>query len=107
KEIEKKLQERYVKKIGDVFAFKVKDGPGVSEALWVVDAKNGKDSVVSDAGKKADCTISMSDSDLLELMTGQLNPQKAFFQGKLKITGNMGMSYSAQNLQLTAGKAKL
>uniref|UniRef100_A0A9J7YRA6 Sterol carrier protein 2 n=2 Tax=Cyprinus carpio TaxID=7962 RepID=A0A9J7YRA6_CYPCA len=97
-------KERYVKKIGGVFAFKVKDGPGGSEALWVVDAKNGKDSVVS---KKADCTISMSDSDLLELMTGQLNPQKAFFQGKLKITGNMGMSYSAQNLQLTAGKAKL
>uniref|UniRef100_A0A8C2CN04 SCP2 domain-containing protein n=1 Tax=Cyprinus carpio TaxID=7962 RepID=A0A8C2CN04_CYPCA len=108
KEIEKKLQEeRYVKKIGGVFAFKVKDGPGGSEALWVVDAKNGKDSVVSDAGKKADCTISMSDSDLLELMTGQLNPQKAFFQGKLKITGNMGIAMKLQNLQLTAGKTKL
>ncbi|XP_042626320.1 sterol carrier protein 2-like isoform X1 [Cyprinus carpio] len=61
----------------------VKDGPGGSEALWVVDAKNGKDSVVSDAGKKADCTISMSDSDLLELMTGQLNPQKVQFNDGL------------------------
>ncbi|XP_042626329.1 sterol carrier protein 2-like isoform X2 [Cyprinus carpio] len=76
-------KERYVKKIGGVFAFKVKDGPGGSEALWVVDAKNGKDSVVSDAGKKADCTISMSDSDLLELMTGQLNPQKVQFNDGL------------------------
>ncbi|XP_042575275.1 sterol carrier protein 2 [Cyprinus carpio] len=110
KEIEKKLQEEgeaYIKKIGGVFAFKVKDGPGGSEALWVVDVKNGKGSVTNDAGKKADCTIAMSDSDLLELMTGQLNPQTAFFQGKLKITGNMGMAMKLQNLQLTPGKAKL
>uniref|UniRef100_A0A9J7ZJC9 Sterol carrier protein 2 n=1 Tax=Cyprinus carpio carpio TaxID=630221 RepID=A0A9J7ZJC9_CYPCA len=77
------------------------------EALWVVDVKNGKGSVTNDAGKKADCTIAMSDSDLLELMTGQLNPQTAFFQGKLKITGNMGMAMKLQNLQLTPGKAKL
>ncbi|KAI2667263.1 Sterol carrier protein 2 [Labeo rohita] len=110
KEIENRLQEdgdAYVKKIGAVFAFKVKDGPGGSEALWVVDVKNGKGSVTNDAGKKVDCTISMSDSDLLELMTGQLNPQTAFFQGKLKITGNMGLAMKLQNLQLTAGKAKL
>lgn len=26
-------------------------------------------------GKKADCTLTMSDQDLLELMTGKLNPQ--------------------------------
>uniref|UniRef100_A0A672T869 SCP2 domain-containing protein n=1 Tax=Sinocyclocheilus grahami TaxID=75366 RepID=A0A672T869_SINGR len=110
KEIEKKLQEEgeaYIKKIGGVFAFKVKDGPGGSEALWVVDVKNGKGSVTNDAGKKADCTIAMSDSDLLELMTGRMNPQTAFFQGKLKITGNMGMAMKLQNLQLTPGKAKL
>ncbi|XP_051553235.1 sterol carrier protein 2-like [Myxocyprinus asiaticus] len=110
KEIEKKLQEEgeeFVKKIGGVFSFKVKDGPGGSEAFWVVDVKNGKGSVTNDAGKKADCTIAMSDADLLALMTGQMNPQTAFFQGKLKITGNMGMAMKLQNLQLMAGKAKL
>lgn len=26
-------------------------------------------------GKKADCTLSLSDEDLLDLMTGKLNPQ--------------------------------
>ncbi|KAI5612592.1 non-specific lipid-transfer protein, partial [Silurus asotus] len=110
KEIEKRLQEEgeaYVKKIGGVFAFKVKDGPGGKEALWVVDVKNGKGSVTSDAEKKSDCTIAMSDADLLDLMTGKLNPQTAFFQGKLKITGNMGMAMKLQSLQLTPGKAKL
>ncbi|KAJ8378487.1 hypothetical protein AAFF_G00239510 [Aldrovandia affinis] len=109
-EIEKKLLEegeQFVKKIGGVFAFKVKDGPEGKEALWVVDVKNGKGSVDNDAEKKADCTIAMSDADLLALMTGKMNPQTAFFQGKLKITGNMGMAMKLQSLQLQPGKAKL
>uniref|UniRef100_A0A3B3RNK3 Sterol carrier protein 2 n=1 Tax=Paramormyrops kingsleyae TaxID=1676925 RepID=A0A3B3RNK3_9TELE len=109
-EIEKMLQkegEQYVKKIGGVFAFKVKDGPGGKEAMWVVDVKNGKGSVDNDTAKKPDCTIAMSDTDLLSLMTGKMNPQTAFFQGKLKITGNMGMAMKLQNLQLQPGKAKL
>ncbi|XP_036899145.1 sterol carrier protein 2 [Sturnira hondurensis] len=110
KEIEKKLEEegeQFVKKIGGIFAFKVKDGPGGKEATWVVDVKNGKGSVLPNSDKKADCTITMADSDLLALMTGKMNPQSAFFQGKLKVTGNMGLAMKLQNLQLQPGKAKL
>uniref|UniRef100_A0A8C9FAW6 Sterol carrier protein 2 n=1 Tax=Pavo cristatus TaxID=9049 RepID=A0A8C9FAW6_PAVCR len=110
KEIEKKLQEegeQFVKKIGGVFAFKIKDGPGGKEATWIVDVKNGKGSVAVNSDKKADCTITMADTDLLALMTGKMNPQTAFFQGKLKISGNMGMAMKLQNLQLQPGKAKL
>lgn len=109
-EIDKKLQEegeQFVKKIGGVFAFKVKDGPNGQEATWFVDVKNGKGCVHNDTDKKADCTISMSDTDLLALMTGKMNPQTAFFQGKLKITGNMGLAMKLQSLQLQPGKAKL
>lgn len=62
---------------------------------------------ISVVDKKADCTITMADSDLLALMTGKMNPQSAFFQGKLKITGNMGLAMKLQNLQLEPGKAKL
>ncbi|XP_074506694.1 sterol carrier protein 2 [Sebastes fasciatus] len=110
KEIEKQLQEegeKLVKKVGGVFAFKVKDGPGGKEATWVVDVKNGKGSVSTDAGKKADCTLTMSDEDLLELMTGKLNAQTAFFKGKLKIAGNMGLAMKLRNLQIAPEKAKL
>ncbi|NWX21052.1 NLTP protein, partial [Aegotheles bennettii] len=110
KEIEKKLQEegeQYVKKIGGIFAFKIKDGPDGKEATWVVDVKNGKGCVAVNSDKKADCTITMADTDLLALMTGKMNPQTAFFQGKLKISGNMGMAMKLQNLQLQTGKAKL
>ncbi|CAN9503116.1 unnamed protein product [Ophioblennius macclurei] len=110
REIEKLLQkdgEGLVKKVGGVFAFKVNDGPGGKDATWIVDVKNGKGSVSNDPGKKADCTISMSDQDLPELMNGKLNPQTAFFKGKLKIAGNMGMAMKLQSLQVGPGKAKL
>lgn len=40
-----------MKKIGGVFAFKVKDGPGGQEATWVVDVKNGKGCVDMNSGK--------------------------------------------------------
>lgn len=44
--------EQFVKKIGGVFAFKVKDGPNGQEAIWYVDVKNGKGCVHNDAGKQ-------------------------------------------------------
>lgn len=44
--------EQFVKKIGGVFAFKVKDGPNGQEATWIVDVKNGSGCVHNDAGGK-------------------------------------------------------
>lgn len=41
-----------MKKIGGVFAFKVKDGPNGQEATWVVDVKNGSGSVHNDTGEE-------------------------------------------------------
>ena len=35
---------------------------------------------------KADVTLTIKDADLVDLMSGKLNSQKAFFQGKLKVT---------------------
>lgn len=106
-EIGNRLKENgteYVKKINGVFCFKIKKGD--KEGVWVVDAKNGSGSVKFDPAGKGDVTIAMEDDNILALMTGQLNPQQAFFQGKLKITGNMGLAMKLQQLQSQA-KAKL
>jgi len=107
-EIENELKQNgaeYVKKINGVFCFKLKSGD--KEGVWVVDAKNGQGSVSFNPNGKGDVTISMEDENLVALMTGKLNPQQAFFQGKLKIAGNMGLAMKLQQLQPKAGQSKL
>ena len=42
--------EQFVKKIGGIFGFKVKDGPDGKEATWIVDVKNGNGCVHNDTG---------------------------------------------------------
>ncbi|KAK8739905.1 hypothetical protein OTU49_003259 [Cherax quadricarinatus] len=95
-----------VNKVKGVYCFEVKGGPGGSEAKWIVDAKNGSGSVTLNGTAKPDVTISMNDSDLVDLMEGKLNPQKAFFQGKLKIKGNMGLAMKLQEFQKQAQQLK-
>lgn len=58
--------EQFVKKIGGVFAFKVKDGPGGKEAIWIVDVKNGTGSVHNDAGE------SVLNADSIDLWTDDI-----------------------------------
>ena len=69
---------------------------------------------------KADVTLTLSDADMFDLMIGKLNPQQAFyqvrgffpvsknsehcFQGKLKISGNLGLAMKMQEFQKHAQK---
>ncbi|CAL4070243.1 unnamed protein product [Meganyctiphanes norvegica] len=94
--------ETLIKKVKGVYCFIVTGGPNGAQVKWIVDAKNGSGSVTKDGTTKPDCTITMKDADLVGLMTGTLNPQKAFFQGKLKIKGNMGLAMKLQEFQKTA-----
>ncbi|CAG0890854.1 unnamed protein product [Darwinula stevensoni] len=105
-EIEKSLKEdgaNWVKKVNGVYLFRVKNDKG-EEGIWLVDAKNGNGKVVFGQEGDADVVLSVNDTDFFDLMLGKLNPQKAFFQGKLKVKGNLGLAMKLQEFQKTAAE---
>lgn len=103
----KKDGAEYVKKIKGIFAFHVTNGPGGSSETWVIDVKNGSGSVERGSNKKADCTFTLADNDLFDMMTGKLKAQQAFFSGKMKMKGNMGLAMKLQQIMPATPPAKL
>ena len=80
-----------VNKIKGVYQFNVVTAKGTQS--WTVDLKTGPTGSVKEAAaEKADCTLTMKEEDLVLLMTGKLDAQKAFMEGKLKLAGNMGLA---------------
>lgn len=65
-----------MKKIGGVFAFKVKDGPNGQEATWFVDVKNGNGCVHNDTGKTTRGSGGQYQGALLSCLTVQTYSNK-------------------------------
>ena len=79
---------------------------GQAAGTWTVDLKSGNGSIDTGPAKpKADCTLTVSDDDVVALATGKMDAMKAFMSGKLKVGGNVML---AQKLQaVLPAKAKL
>jgi putative sterol carrier protein len=58
------------------------------------------DAIDVQPGKHAspNITLTMTESDYLDMINGKLNGQMAFMTGKLKIAGDMGLALKLQNL---------
>ena len=66
---------------------------------WTVDLKSGSGSVTEGPAKpKADCTLTLSDDDLVGLFDGSLDAMKAFMGGKLKIGGHVMLAQKLKAL---------
>jgi sterol carrier protein 2 len=87
-----------VQKVKGVYHFKLTPAGGQQQS-WTVDLKNGAGSVQNSAPATADCTITMAEQDFVDLLTGKINGQQAFSQGKLKIAGNMALAMKLSLLQ--------
>jgi putative sterol carrier protein len=91
-----------VKQINGIYKFNI-DGK-----IWIVDLKNAPGSVKEGtAADTSDCTIMMKENDFVDMMSGTLDGQSAFMQGKLKLTGNMALAMKLSQLRSNAPKAKL
>jgi 3-hydroxyacyl-CoA dehydrogenase/3a,7a,12a-trihydroxy-5b-cholest-24-enoyl-CoA hydratase len=73
-----------VSDVGTVFQFKLSD----PESVWTIDlAKEGR--VVAGETAKPACTFEVSDADFMKMVAGELDAQKAYFGGQLKIGGDV------------------
>ncbi|MBK7972460.1 MAG: SCP2 sterol-binding domain-containing protein [Deltaproteobacteria bacterium] len=63
--------------------------PVTAAASRTVDLKSDSPSVTEGDAGNAECTITVSAQDFLDIDTGKLNPQVAFMSGKLRIKGDM------------------
>jgi len=85
-----------VKAVGGTYQFNLKNSSGKTQQ-WSLDLKNGTGAVGVGAPAKADCTLTLADEDFVSIMTGKVNAQQAFMQGKMKISGNMGLATKLSN----------
>jgi WS/DGAT/MGAT family acyltransferase len=60
-------------------------GPG--EQTWMIDMQDR--SVTEGNGRPADATLTIRDAHLAEILRGNLDPQIAFVQGKLRVDGDI------------------
>jgi 3-hydroxyacyl-CoA dehydrogenase/3a,7a,12a-trihydroxy-5b-cholest-24-enoyl-CoA hydratase len=84
-----------VSQVGVVYQFKITD----PDTVWTLDVKNGKGSVTEGETEKPECTLELSDSDFMDMTSGKADPQKLYFAGKLKISGNVMASQKLTFLQ--------
>jgi putative sterol carrier protein len=65
---------------------------------WTVDVNDGKLTVTEGGGNEADATVSMSEDNFDQLISGDLNPTTAYMTGKLKVKGDMSAAMKLQKL---------
>ena len=79
---------------------------GSEELVYTIDLKKEGKAYEGKAKNKADVTINTSDDTFMQMADGQLNGQKAFMSGKLKVKGNIMLATKLDGV-LKAQKAKL
>ncbi|WMW79170.1 SCP2 sterol-binding domain-containing protein [Undibacterium cyanobacteriorum] len=68
-----------------------------SDGVIVVDAIV-RPHLVDHVDRDADCTVSLSLSDLGKLLNGELNPVMGFMSGQLKLAGDMSIAMRLQKV---------
>ena len=92
-----KLLEEHPEKAKSINAIYQFDISGDAGGTWTVDLTENP-GVSAGASESAQCTVSASDNDFVDLLTGKLNAQMAFLQAKLKISGEIGLALKLQGI---------
>uniref|UniRef100_H2YTE3 Peroxisomal multifunctional enzyme type 2 n=1 Tax=Ciona savignyi TaxID=51511 RepID=H2YTE3_CIOSA len=76
------------KKVNASFQWNItKDGKVVKS--WDMNLSNGAGYIKEGEATKPSCSVTISDDDVMAIFSGSLNPQQAFFNGRMKVSGNI------------------
>ncbi|MCL2102906.1 MAG: SCP2 sterol-binding domain-containing protein [Syntrophorhabdaceae bacterium] len=64
----------------------------VGDFSYNVSLKDGKAAVTEGRAASPNCTIMLSENDFIDMLNGKLDAQAAFFTGRLKVAGDMGLA---------------
>jgi putative sterol carrier protein len=90
------------KSINSVVQFKITSEDG---GEWWMDFTRESDWVRPGLNPEAKCTLTVEGKAWREILLGRLDPVSAFFQQKLKLSGDLGLAMKMQVL-LKAGQAE-
>lgn len=73
---------------------------GQKEQDWVVSIKNQKLQVSKGINPSASLSLRVTESDFLDMINGKLSAEKAFFTGRIKFNGNIGLALKLRDAGL-------
>jgi len=65
----------------------------VGNFAYNISIKGGKAVVAEGEAPSPNCTITISESDFIDMLAGNLNGQMAFLSGRLKVAGDIGQAF--------------
>jgi putative sterol carrier protein len=82
------------REVGAVYRLSL-DGEGGGH--WIIDLR--EEPGVREGVADADCGLTLSASDYVDLVEGRTSAQQLFFTGRLRVEGDMGLAVRLQKLQ--------
>ena len=71
---------------------------GKDGGTWTIDCTKKGGEVRKGPTEGAKLTVTIADTDFIDIFTKKLSPQSAFFQGKLKVKGDIGLALKLGSL---------
>ncbi|MDH5492734.1 MAG: SDR family NAD(P)-dependent oxidoreductase, partial [Myxococcales bacterium] len=83
------------KQIGKVFQFRLSE----PESIWTIDVKSDAPGASEGEAMTPECTLEISDANFMAMGKGEKDPQKMYFAGELKVSGDIMASQRLSFLQ--------